>query len=136
MKFCSLFSTCSNACKSFLKVDLRAMNLLALLACQPSCVAAFQVAHDVAQGIHGCAQRGIAQRDTTERNMGYDQASRGYLLDFCAGKVCVCWELANPCNDSWATVAVVVALRSASVYCLDMLPVHTVKQSFQASKAC
>ena len=96
----------------------------------------FQVAHDVAQGIHGCAQRGIAQRDTTERNMGYDQAGRGYLLDFSAGKVCACWELASPCNGSWATVAVVVALRSASVYCLDMLPVQTVRRSFQASKAC
>lgn len=47
-----------------------------------------QVAHDVAQGIHGCAQRGIAQRDTTERNMGYDETGRGYLLDFSAGKVC------------------------------------------------
>lgn len=34
-KFCSLYSTCSNACKSFMEVDLLAMTLLALLPCPP-----------------------------------------------------------------------------------------------------
>ena len=57
----------------------------------------FQVAHDVAQAIHGCAQKGIAQRDTTERNMGYDENGRGCLLDFSAGKVCVHWA-PHPCS--------------------------------------
>lgn len=48
-----------------------------------------QVVHDVAEGIRQCAQRSIAQRDTTERNMGYNKDGRGFLLDFSAGKVIV-----------------------------------------------
>ncbi|KAK9803027.1 hypothetical protein WJX72_005575 [[Myrmecia] bisecta] len=60
-----------------------------------------QVAHDMAKGIQGCTERDIAQRDTTEGNIGYDEDKRGCLLDFSAGKLVPGhdWSLGVPADS-------------------------------------
>ena len=42
--------------------------------------------YDVASAICGAAERGVAQRNVTPKNLGVGPDCRGRLVKFCAGK--------------------------------------------------